>query len=155
MKKLLLLLLLFLGFIVSANALDNTSKKQLPPCEGDYWTNCYGEYSTSEGTSTGEWLNDMLNGEGSMVWSDGSSYVGEFLDADFHGLGTYDWGDGEIYVGEWLENKFHGLGKYIWSDGTMEFGIFYNDELVKKLTAELFEKEVIVFLNLLLMIEKL
>ena len=143
MKKLPLLLLLSLGFIVSANALDNDSKKQLPPCEGDYWTNCFGEYSTSEGTSTGEWLNDMLNGKGTTVWPDGSSYVGEFLDGDFHGLGTYDWDDGEKYIGEWLESKFHGLGKYLWADGTMEFGIFYNDEMVKKLTAESFEKEAI------------
>ena len=143
MKKQLLFLLLFLGFIGSASALDNHSKKELPPCEGDYWTHCFGEYSTNEGTSTGEWLNDRLNGKGSIVWSDGSSYFGEFLDGDFHGLGTYDWGDGEKYVGEWLEGRFQGLGQYMWADGTMEMGIFYNDELVKKLTAESFAKEAI------------
>ena len=143
MKKQLLFLLLFLGFIGSASALDNHSKKELPPCEGDYWTDCFGEYSTNEGTSTGEWLNDRLNGKGSIVWSDGSSYFGEFLDGDFHGLGTYDWGDGEKYVGEWLEGKFQGLGQYMWADGTLEMGIFYNDELVKKLTAESFAKEAI------------
>jgi len=134
MKKQLLFLLLFLSFIGSASALDNLSKKELPPCEGDYWTDCFGEYSTNEGTSTGEWLNDRLNGKGSIVWSDGSSYFGEFLDGDFHGLGTYDWGDGEKYVGEYYEGGWdkglrHGWGKIVHSgDGGITEGEFVYGE---------------------------
>ena len=118
MKKLPPLLFLSLGLIVSANALDNDSKNQLPPCEGDYWTNCFGEYSTNEGTSTGEWLNDMWNGKGTTVWLDGSSYIGEFLDGDFHGLGTYDWGkivhsgDGGITEGEFVYGEPPGCNPY-------------------------------------------
>ena len=30
--------------------------EQLPPCKGDYWTNCFGENSTNEGTFTVEIL---------------------------------------------------------------------------------------------------
>ena len=65
MLKIILILLL-----LTFQSLAEDSKKQLPPCKGDYWTNCFGEYSASEATYTGEWLENKFHGLGKYIWAD-------------------------------------------------------------------------------------
>ena len=101
------------------NDSDNTDKekseavKELPPCEGDYWTNCYGIY-TSE-------------------WAEGHSFEGEFLDGSFF-YGIYTWPDGRTYEGQWHDQHRYGLGIARHPGGSIEkMGFWEKGNLVSRI----------------------
>ena len=78
----ILFLFLFLTF--------QSLAEQLSPCKGDYWTNCFGEYSTNEGTFTGEWLEGKFHGLGKIVHDgDGGITMGEFVYGEPTGCNPY------------------------------------------------------------------
>ena len=54
-----------------------------------------------------------MHGYGIYTWSDGRIYTGEFVDDLKEGEGTLEWPDGRKYVGSWIKNKQHGQGIYI------------------------------------------
>ena len=101
MKKLALLLLIFLG-ILSPTYADLQSDGETLLCNGTIWNSCFGEYT----------------------YSSGDKYIGNWKDNLAHGQGTYIWVTGEQYVGEWENDQFNGLGTYTFSDGTSEEGIW-------------------------------
>ena len=65
-------------------------------CEGD-------EYD-------GEWVNDTMEGEGTMRFVGGAQYAGRWKAGRYEGRGEYVWPDGSRYVGEWKASRMDGEG---------------------------------------------
>ena len=70
---------------------------------------------------------DCENGQGSLIWSDGTSYVGEFKDNKINGQGIFIWSDGLKYEGELKDNLLHGQGTLTFPDGSTYVGEFKDD----------------------------
>jgi SH3-like domain-containing protein len=69
---------------------------------------------------------DCLNGQGTVVLSDGRRYVGEFQDGIRTGRGLMTFPDGTRYLGDWQDDKPHGQGT-LSSAGKFEYaGAFAN-----------------------------
>ncbi|KAH7815608.1 putative 1-phosphatidylinositol-4-phosphate 5-kinase [Monocercomonoides exilis] len=86
----------------------------------------------------GDWVEDVMEGEGFFTREGGSSYQGSFKHNTYNGEGTYTWPDGATYTGGWLDGKMHGRGKYISEKGVEWQGVFYNGsgpELVRPVLA--------------------
>ncbi len=62
------------------------------------------------------------NGQGTMTYADGGTYVGQWKDGKYHGQGTYTVADGEKYVGEWKDGNMHGQGTMTYADGSTYVG---------------------------------
>lgn len=90
----------------------------------DYKGSCKDGYANGEGSYikfgtdgkqkliySGNLLNGMPHGKGTVKWADGSEYVGEWKEGRKQGQGTYTWADGSKYVGGWWSDQFQGLGK--------------------------------------------
>ena len=117
-------------------------------CENGKGVYIYPDKTKAEGF----WKNGKLDGQCSMFYSDGSSYVGEksqdkkngkgkFIGADgssregiykndtLSGLVTITYPKGSVYVGNWSNGKKNGNGKYTQPDGYSEEGKYINDTL--------------------------
>jgi len=57
----------------------------------------------------GDWLNDLIEGNGVYLYSNGDKYEGEFRQNLHHGKGAYYCIDGSKYVGEFENHKMHEL----------------------------------------------
>eukprot|EP00298_Acanthocystis_sp_HF-20_P010321 c18798_g1_i1.p1 GENE.c18798_g1_i1~~c18798_g1_i1.p1 ORF type:complete len:307 (+),score=108.57 c18798_g1_i1:16-936(+) len=60
----------------------------------------------------GQWKNDQREGEGTLIYEDGSNYVGEWKNDNWHGKGTHTEKNDFIYEGQWENNEMHGQGIY-------------------------------------------
>ena len=79
----------------------------------------------SEGIKyTGEALDGLPHGKGTMTYPDGQVYVGEFKDGNCHGQGTMTNPNGCSYVGEFYENTRMGHGTEIFPNGAKYVGEF-------------------------------
>lgn len=76
---------------------------------------CYVADSDLRGTYTGECKNDKAHGFGKAVGKD--TYEGEFVEGVINGTGTYLWSNGNRYVGKFQNGERHGLGTKIYKDG--------------------------------------
>lgn len=78
-------------------------------------------------TYSGEWTNDIENGQGTMIWVNGDKYEGEFVGGVRNGFGKYYWPSGNYYEGGWNNNRYHGECKYYregrWYFGTLQDGM--------------------------------
>ena len=87
-------------------------------CEGD-------EYD-------GEWVNDTMEGEGTMRFTSGARYSGRWKGGVYEGRGEYVWVDGSRYVGEWKGGRMDGEGvlEVHGSEGDVQKwqGTFANDK---------------------------
>lgn len=83
------------------------------------WPNGEGVFALADGagTYTGQWVDGVAQGQGSMTWTSGASYEGEWLAGMRTGQGTMYYDDDTVYVGEFKENKRDGQGRRTWSDG--------------------------------------
>ena len=90
MRRVLVILLVSGVYTLSAG-----ESFALPPCPEDgVWNNCFGTYTSGEGTTyAGEWNDDKSNGQGTETYASGDKYVGEFKDGKLHGQGTNTWPD--------------------------------------------------------------
>ena len=87
---------------------------------GDYIIEGVGSLTYSDGDKyEGEWKDGQKNGQGTYTWSNGNKYVGEFKDGKKHGQGTFTWSNGRKYVGEFKNGIQNGKGTYTWSDGLL------------------------------------
>ncbi len=101
----------------------------------------------------GDWKEDMLTGNGTMIWKSGVKYVGQWLNNKNHGygvrhfannskaeryegdwrqrritgFGTLIWKNGDKYVGQWKDFERSGKGTYFWADGRKYVGEWLND----------------------------
>ena len=60
----------------------------------------------------------------------------EWKDGYRDGQGTLTWPDGQTYVGEWHGGEKNGFGTTTYADGTKKEGIWRNGEYVGKRTKE-------------------
>ena len=57
---------------------------------------------------TGQWLDDVQEGEGEEFRHNGSKYKGQYQGGKKHGYGIFVYSDGSQYSGYWEENKMAG-----------------------------------------------
>ena len=130
MKRLLLTALI----AFSSPALAQQSK--LPPCpenQNKIYNKCFGtKYLTSiDGTATGEWKKDQLNGQAILKAANGWTYEGEWKMGQRHGFGksTEPTEKGfAIYEGNWRYDKANGQGTFTKEDGSTYVGNYINDK---------------------------
>jgi hypothetical protein len=64
-------------------------------------------------------------GNGKIMYVNGSYYEGGFVNDKFHGDGVYHWADGDEYEGGWNDGERHGVGTFrSVEDGTAEISMF-------------------------------
>jgi hypothetical protein len=85
-------------------------------------------------------VNNLSEGEGSMIFKGGNKYSGSFRKGLMHGKGKYEWiSQGVVYSGDFKNNSITGTGnsfidgddsnsqgRYDWPDGT-----YYEGELIE------------------------
>ena len=93
MKKLFVIL----SFLISMTCVSSQSWG-LPACtKSGYKHNCYGTNDDGNGvTYTGEWKNNLADGQGTLTMSDGERYEGSHKKNKKHGIGTYTFVSGHI-----------------------------------------------------------
>ena len=89
------------------------------------WT---GTWEGIEGECTGEFKDDLLNGQAICAWANGATYVGEYKDDARHGQGTLTTRDRYKYVGEWKDGLPQGQGTETHPDGEKYVGEFKDGE---------------------------
>ena len=73
--------------------------------------------------SSGECIEgDCVNGQGTILYSDGEKYEGGIKDGMKHGQGVTVYKNGNTYVGGYKNNKKHGQGTYTVPDGSIYEG---------------------------------
>jgi hypothetical protein len=72
---------------------------------------------------------DCINGEGTMVYSNGGKYVGSFKDGKIEGKGMLIFGNGDKYIGEWQNQQRQGKGRLTFTNGDLYFGDFEKNNL--------------------------
>ena len=88
-----------------------------------------GEEILPDGTIySGQFKEGEKSGKGIVRWPDGSYYDGDFENNVIHGKGAYNWADGRVYVGMWQNGKINGKGKFTWPDGKTYEGEYKNDK---------------------------
>jgi hypothetical protein len=84
----------------------------------------YGDY----GVFTGILLRGVPNGQGTMAYADGRTYIGEWKGGRWNGQGKTIFSNGDTYTGQYKIDKRHGIGRYEWADGRIYDGDFVNDQ---------------------------
>ncbi len=121
MKKLTTLILFTISFAL-------TSYAQIKPeCLSGNCTNGKGIYKYSNGAVyEGDFVNNLKNGIGVMVWQSGDKYIGEWKAGYITGKGKLIYKDGRIYEGDFLKDQIEGKGTMIYKDGSKYIGDFKN-----------------------------
>mmetsp|Transcript_47370 Transcript_47370/g.87041 ORF Transcript_47370/g.87041 Transcript_47370/m.87041 type:complete len:400 (-) Transcript_47370:109-1308(-) len=84
--------------------------------------------SVQLGSYEGNWENDVMQGNGTYSWPDGSSYEGGFIAGRFHGFGRFVWPEGSVYEGTWVNGEMTGQGRYDSRfDGSFQQGRYHRD----------------------------
>ena len=103
----------------------------------------------------GNFVDDLYDGEGLYIYTNGDYYKGEFKNDKYHGYGTFYYLSGEengdIFEGYYQEGYKHGQGKYTYADGNIVEGQYKNGDLdgIFYINGEeaIFKNDEIVFLN--------
>eukprot|EP01034_Spumella_vulgaris_P028696 gene28696-35598_t len=75
---------------------------------------------------TGDWVNDMRDGNGIQVSAQGDRYDGEFDLDKMHGNGEMRYANGDVYTGVWYRGKPDGEGYMNYGDGSLYEGQWVN-----------------------------
>ena len=85
------------------------------------------EISENEYRYTGDFVNDVWNGEGQFEnYETGDIYNGQFEQGEISGKGIFKWKNGELYEGYFLKGVKHGKGVHKWPDGSIYEGEYNN-----------------------------
>eukprot|EP00658_Telonema_sp_P-2_P060776 TRINITY_DN495_c0_g2_i1.p1 TRINITY_DN495_c0_g2~~TRINITY_DN495_c0_g2_i1.p1 ORF type:complete len:257 (+),score=78.99 TRINITY_DN495_c0_g2_i1:78-773(+) len=85
-----------------------------------------------ESEYTGGYKENMKDGQGKMVFPDGSTYEGSWKYDKRHGDGVYWYSNGDIFSGEWRFGLKHGRGTLISKEtGAKLVGTFTEGQFVK------------------------
>lgn len=88
--------------------------------------------SGEAGDYTGQLLNGVPHGRGSIRMYSGNTYTGTFSHGKMNGDGKFTFVDGTTYNGQFLNGKYHGQGVLTYPDGEMYIGLFRNGEMSGK-----------------------
>lgn len=77
----------------------------------------------------GEWLAGLAHGKGTLTTPLGSMYVGQWKNDLQHGNGVETWIDGAIYEGQFEEGQKNGKGKQVFADKSVYMGGFLNNQM--------------------------
>lgn len=86
---------------------------------------------------TGDWTGNKFSGKGRRRFNDGNSYEGDWVRGNFNGMGTYTWQNGSYYTGNWIENTREGLGIFRDVNGAIWEGQFKNNIITGEITCSL------------------
>lgn len=78
-------------------------------------------FANSKEKYVGEWMEDMMTGEGTFTMREGHVYIGWFLDSKFHGKGTINFDNGDKYVGAFKDDTMHGKGTYTFGPSSKKY----------------------------------
>ena len=70
----------------------------------------------------GDMMEEVIHGNGRMIWANGDRYDGEFRDGLFHGQGRYQFNDGRVYEGEFTRGAMTGTGSMTDPEGNVYTG---------------------------------
>ncbi|CAD8089788.1 unnamed protein product [Paramecium sonneborni] len=87
-------------------------------------TNGFGMFKSDKKIVKGIWINNLLEGEGQEIKTDGTRFFGQFYNGKKQGKGMQVFLDGCKYEGSFENNKFSGEGIFYWSDGSYYRGQF-------------------------------
>lgn len=87
------------------------------PAPGDLPAWWHGDVPTADAIYTGDRLNGLPHGTGTLRLRNGDVYVGTFRRGRYHGDGEYSWADGHRYIGRYDQGRKSGRGIYTRSDG--------------------------------------
>jgi len=76
----------------------------------NYMRHGKGKFQSELENYDGDWKEDQKDGEGTLIFSDGTKYTGTFKHNKFNGKGIMEWKDGFFYDGYFLNNFLHGEG---------------------------------------------
>ena len=71
-----------------------------------------------------------MDGYGSLIFPNGSSYYGEFRDGAISGNGTFKYTDKAEYSGGWKNGKWHGRGCFRLANGKEINAVFADQQVV-------------------------
>ena len=75
----------------------------------------------------GNFVEDIMEGQGSIRYRDGSKFSGKLVDGMLHGKGTFhDEINETVYVGDFFHSLKHGQGEEEYADGSVYVGPFVN-----------------------------
>lgn len=72
----------------------------------------------------GEWDNDKIGSQGTLILAGLGTYSGSFSKQKRSGHGVFTWNDGSEYIGSWSNDQITGEGYYTLPDGTILSGNF-------------------------------
>ena len=93
----------------------------------------YNEYHLKE-VYEGDFKDDKMEGQGKILFKDGSTYEGEMVNDNCEGYGVMAWDDGKKYEGCFKNNFKHGKGEYttIIGDQLKSFTAVFENGVVKE-----------------------
>ena len=77
----------------------------------------------------GEWVNDIKEGNGKEIYSDGSVYIGNFTNNKKNSQGKLYLANGSVYEGEFLNDKINGEGVLRYCDNRVCYGTWKDNVL--------------------------
>lgn len=120
--------LIFTALIISLNTLQSLAQCMTGDC------------NTGSGSSfiniqcdnyTGAYKNNLPQGNGTMVYSNGNSYEGNWIKGEQQGDGILNYHDGRRFVGQFRNNTMNGRGVLYSADGSIVAdGIFENGNYI-------------------------
>lgn len=84
---------------------------------------------------------NCVDGEGTYVAYDGSTYQGAFQEGLFHGQGICYFMNGDKYDGEWFKGLFHGRGTMHFTSGKIVYAQWKNGIAIQVLQPGAFEPQ--------------
>jgi hypothetical protein len=91
----------------------------------------FGPKSRSPGQIyVGDFVEDMMHGNGTLTLESGQCYKGEFSKNEYHGRGEAILPNGDTYEGDFVNGEKHGFGVYTFSDGRIESGQFERGKFI-------------------------
>jgi len=81
------------------------------------------------GRFTGETLDGIPQGQGTIVWPDGTVYRGQWEGGRMEGEGEISWPSGASYRGQWRDGRMHGAGTIVLPGGEALRGTWEHGQL--------------------------
>ena len=80
-----------------------------------------------KGIYKGEWKNNKAQGNGEIIFKNGSRFIGEMHEDCWHGKGCFIYNDGKMYKGNFKNGKQHGYGEITFSNSLCSYKGYFKD----------------------------